>query len=291
MAGLPLDGGKIVLIGDPKTAKTPQFLESYGKKLRLLAGRFITGEDVNISMSDADAIAAFANTTLPSGKESITIAGLSLKGGDPSPVTARGVLSGIQVCLQHVYDSNSFEGRTILVQGVGKVGYALAELVIQAGGRALLSDISPEPMKRLRRQYRGSVEILPSPLDDEYAAYRTPCDVFAPCAAGAVLNARTIPMLSCKIIAGSANNQLETSGDGYALHRRGIVYAPDYVINAGGLINVYDETLPGGYNRDRVFQQVDAIASRIVNIIDTSNESGISTHKVADTLATQIIGP
>ena len=303
MADLPLDGGKIVLIADTRSLngeseqealtrlKSPAYLRAYGAKLRLLAGRFITGEDVNISMSDADTIAEVANTSYTDGTESITIAGLSTKGGDPSPVTAQGVMGGMRACLGHVYGTTDFTGRSVLIQGVGKVGFALAEMVVQAGGNVILSDVNAEPMKQLRRQYRGAVHILPDPRQDEFAVYATACDIFAPCAKGAVLNDRTIPLLRCKIIAGSANNQLQNDGHGYAINRRGIVYAPDYVINAGGLINVYDELHPSGYDRDRVFQQVDAIEGRIAEIIQASASSGVASNKVANGLATEKIGP
>ena len=292
MADLPLDGGKIVLIGDPKTVKSRRYLLAYGRILRDFAGQFVTGEDLNISMGDADIIAETANIPdKASGAESITIAGLSTKGGDPSPVTARGVLYGIFACLDHVFDTTSLEDRVVAIQGVGKVGSALAEMVLQEGAdHIVVSDTNADAIKALQRTLgKKAVHVVSEPDD----IYDVACDIFAPCAAGAVLNPHTIPRLAeagVRIVAGSANNQLATDGDGYKLFEAGIVYAPDYVINAGGLINVYDELQPGGYSRERVTAQVQAIGDRIADIVAASAAAHIPTNKVANGRANLKIG-
>lgn len=292
MAELPLDGGKIVLIGEPKTVKSREYLLAYGRILRDLAGQFVTGEDLNISMSDADTIAEAANVfDHASETESITIAGLSSKGGDPSPVTARGVLYGLKACLAHVFGTDSLAGRTVAIQGVGKVGSALAELVLAEGAaHIVVADTDPDAIKALQKQF-GRRQVLT--VNDPDEIYATACDVFAPCARGAVLNPRTIPSLAkagVRIIAGSANNQLAQDGDGYKLFEAGIVYAPDYVINAGGLINVYDELQPGGYSLERVTDQVEAIGERIADIVTASAAAHIPTNKVANGRANLKIG-
>jgi leucine dehydrogenase len=287
MAKLPLDGSKIVLIGDPNRVKSRDYLLSYGRILRnKWLDRNITGEDLNISMSDADIIAETANLMLPDGTESITIAGLSSKGGDPSPITARGVLYGIKACLQHVDGNDTLEGRTVAIEGVGKVGSALTGLLIAQGARVIAADKNPEAIKRVRKTYGRSVRAVENP-DDIYDAE---CDVFAPCAQGAILNRDTIPRLRCRIVAGSANNQLDVPHDGDDLFRRGIIYAPDYVINAGGLINVYDELHPGGYSLDRVQNAVAQIGKRIEDILTASAQVGLAPHRIADQQADSIIG-
>lgn len=287
MADLPLDGGKIVLIGDPGTVKTKEYLRAYGTILRSFAGQFITGEDVNITMDDADTIAETANTTHKDGMESVTIAGLSAKGGDPSPVTARGILYGMRACLAHTFGDTTFNGRTIAIEGIGKVGYPLAEMLIKGGADVILADINPVPMAQLQSRYPGNVRVLEQHED----IYTTTCDIFAPCARGAVLSQQTIPRLQCRIVAGSANNQLAAEGDGNALYSQQIIYAPDYVINAGGLMNVYDEIHPQGYSRTRVMAQVKKIENRIEDILESSARAGIPTNKIANGKANLKIGP
>ena len=286
IADLPLDGSKIVLIGE-LSVKSREYLLAYGRILRdQWLNSNITGEDIGITMANADVIAETANATLADGTESITIAGLSAKGGDPSPVTARGVLYGIRACLQYVYGSASLEGRTIAIEGVGKVGAALAELVILEGARVIAADTNPEAIRSLQERFGKVIR----PAEAPGAIYHADCDIFAPCAKGASLNRKTIPNLRCRIIAGSANNQLDVPHDGDDLFRRGIVYAPDYVINAGGLISVYDELHPDGYSRQRVLDAVGQIGKRIEDILVASANVGIAPHRIADQQADAIIG-
>lgn len=292
---LPLDGCKFVLIapGDisPENhfaaLKTPEYLHAYGRILYSFHKLgLITGEDLNVFMHDADVIAETANDDAAG---IITIAGLSAKGGDPSPITAQGVVHGMRACLEHTHGSDTFTGRTITIQGVGKVGFALAGLLIEEGAHVIAADTNSKSLEDLLRLFGDDVTLLME--SDEI--YDTGSDIFAPCAKGGILNRRTIARLEaagCKIVAGSANNQLDTPGDGYHLLKAGIAYAPDYVINSGGLLNIFAELDEHGYNEQRVLDAVALVRDRIADILTRSASAAIPTSKLADTHANRIVG-
>ncbi|MBI2640598.1 MAG: Glu/Leu/Phe/Val dehydrogenase, partial [Candidatus Sungbacteria bacterium] len=219
MAGLNQGGGKCVLIGDPKTMKTPELLRALGRKLNSLDGKFITGEDVNISVADIERVAE--ETPFVAGRSEAVPGG----SGDPSIMTALGVLHGIRAALKHRYGDDSFKDRTVAIMGVGKVGFRLARLLHQRQARLVFSDSDPHMVERALTEFSGARQVSVEEIYDQE------CDVFAPCALGSILNGETIPRLRCAVVAGAANNQLATPEDGHLLHARGISYAVDYVIN------------------------------------------------------------
>jgi leucine dehydrogenase len=269
-AGLNLGGGKAVIIGDSRKDKGEILFRAFGRMVESLHGRYITAEDVGTNVWDMDYISA----------ETRYVTGLvTSKGGsgDPSPFTALGVYQGIRACLKEVFESTSLEGRRVAIQGVGSVGYHLARYVRENGGKAIISDINREAVET-------AVEEFAAEAVDPDTIYDVDCDVFAPCALGAVLNDRTIPRLRCRIVAGSANNQLDDEGrHGDELHRRGILYAPDFVINAGGLINVYEEL--ERYNPERAKQKVSQLYDAIRQILAMAKKKSIPTHAAATQVA------
>jgi leucine dehydrogenase len=280
LAGLKYGGGKAVLIGDPKTQKTEEYLRAYGRKINYLNGAFITAEDVGISVADIETIA----------KETPYVVGRSegihngIKGsGDPSPITAIGIVYGIRAALEMVYGNDDISGKTFAIQGLGKVGFRLARLLYERGAKLIVSDVDSHMVERAVSEFRGVEVANPNEIHCQNV------DVFSPCALGGILNSRTIPQLRCKIVAGAANNQLETPEDANRLLGRSILYAPDYVINAGGLINVADELEPGGYNRERALRKVSRIYNTLKRIFERSSKEGISPSEVADTMAEEIL--
>lgn len=271
-AGLNLGGGKAVLIGNSKnlrkdTVKREAFWRAYGRYVETLGGRYITAEDVGTTPFDMTLVR----------QETDSVLGLPETSGDPSPFTAHGVVKGIKACVKEELGSSKLEGVKIAISGVGHVGASLAEMLAAEGAKLWISDIDQEALAEVSAK-TGAIIVDPN------AIYDLDVDVFAPCALGAILNDTTIPRLKAKIVAGSANNQLEDSNKhGVMLHERGIVYAPDYVINAGGLINVYQERI--GYNRDSSMHAIDAIYDRIREIIRESKETNVPTYLVADRMA------
>src|ERR671933_1781340 len=226
-SGLNLGGGKSVIFGDPDKDKSEALFRSFGRYIETLGGRYIVAEDVGTSTEDANFIRV----------ETSHVVGVDVTrggSGDPSPLTALGVLQGMRACVEEVFGTTSLEGRGVAVQGVGHVGYHLCRLLHEEGARLMVTDLEAEAVGRVVREF-GAKPVEP----DEILSM--PCDIFAPCALGAVVNDKSLPELQCPIIAGSANNILLEARHGAALAERGILYAPDYVINAGGLINVADE--------------------------------------------------
>jgi leucine dehydrogenase len=269
-AGLNLGGGKAVLIGNSKTDKNEMLFRSYGRFIQGIGGRYITAEDVGTSVQDMEWVRM----------ETDHVVGISraLGGsGDPSPFTALGVAEGIRAALHWQTGSDSLEGKCVAIQGVGHVGYHLVRHVVRAGGKAVVADIDQDNLNKVTTDF-GNVEVV-SPD----AIYSVACDIFAPCALGAVINDQTLPQLKCSIVAGSANNVLAEDRHAKALDERGILYAPDYVVNAGGLINVANEL--EGYNTDRATQQVHGIYDITTAIFRIAREEGITTAQAADTLA------
>lgn len=264
-AGLSLGGGKAVIIGDPKTMKSEPLFRAYGRFINTLGGRYITAEDVGIDINDVEYM--YKETDYCVGIES------SHGGsGDPSPYTALGTFQGIKACLQKVYGDEKLEGRVVAIQGVGAVGAKLAAMCKKEGATLYISDINPEKVKAVAAEVGAEV------LSPE-AILSVKCDVLAPCALGAVLNDTTIPKLNCQIVAGAANNQLDTLDHADQLLKKNILYAPDYVINAGGLMNVYLEI--EGYNVERAERMTRGIYYNLMNIFDISAEKKLSTARAA----------
>lgn len=263
-ADLPLGGGKAVIIADPQTDKTPELLRAYGAQVDRLGGSYITTADVGSTVSDLDVI---AETTR-------WVTGTSKGSGDPSPVTAYGVWHGLRAVAEVAFGEPSLAGRHVVVHGTGKVGGALARLLAEEGARLTLADV------------RTPTE-LAAELDAEIAdpadALTMRCDVLAPCALGPVVTEQTISRFQCAAIAGAANNQLASGELGRALTEAGIVYAPDYVINAGGLINVEDEL--HGYDSARAHAKAAAIADTLREIFTVATDEKIPTAEAADRLA------
>ena len=272
-AGLNLGGGKAVIIGDPKTDKSEALFRAFGRFVESLKGRFITGEDVGIDVNDIEYM--YMETRYVSG-----LSPAHGGGGDPAPVTAFGVIQGMQACVQEKLGRDSLKGLSVAVQGLGHGGFNLAARLLEEGAHVIGADIDPEKVERARSELK--IEIA-SPEE----IYDVDADIFAPCALGAVLNDHTIPRMRFKIIAGAANNQLEEDRHGVELHRRGILYAPDYVINAGGLINVYVEL--EGYDRERALRMTRGIYYNLRRVFDISRRENIPTFQAADRLVEERI--
>lgn len=269
-AGLNLGGGKAVIIGNSKTDKNEMLFRSYGRFVQGLGGRYITAEDVGTSVQDMEWVRM----------ETDHVVGISraLGGsGDPSPVTALGVYEGIKASLKWATGNESLAKRTVAIQGVGHVGYHLVKHVVQDGAQAIVADLDRENLLRVTHDFAG-VEVV-----DPAAIYDVDCDVFAPCALGAVVNDDTLPRLRCQIVAGSANNILAEDRHAKELEARGILYAPDYVVNAGGLINVANEL--DGYNQDRALKQARGIYDITTQIFAIARDENITTLSAANTLA------
>jgi leucine dehydrogenase len=272
-SGLNLGGGKSVIIADPRTDKSEALFRSFGRYIETLAGRYIVAEDVGTSTEDANFIRV----------ETSHVVGVDVTrggSGDPSPLTALGVRQGMRACAEAVFGTTSLQDRVVAVQGVGHVGYHLCRLLHEEGAGLIVTDVDDSAVERAVREFGAKAVEL-----DEILTI--PCDIFAPCALGAVLNDATIPELRCSIVAGSANNVLAESHHGEALSERGILYAPDYVINAGGLINVADEL--EGYNERRAVNRVMRIEDSIRRVIAISRRDDVPTNIAADTLALERI--
>jgi leucine dehydrogenase len=270
-AGLPLGGGKAVIIGDPKKDKSQALFRSYGRFVNSLDGRYITAEDVGTNVFDMEC--ALLETDFVTGTDPCH--GGS---GDPSPYTALGTFYGIKACLSKVFGDDSFKGRTFAVQGVGAVGAHLVGHLVKNGAKVIACDIDKDKLAAVKKEF--SIETVP-PED----IYKVKCDVFSPCALGAVINDKTIEYLQCKIVAGGANNQLERLDHADALKKRGICYAPDYVINAGGLMNVFLEL--EGYSRERCERMVQNIYHNVARVLKIADEMGVTTARAADVMVEQ----
>ena len=272
-AGLDLGGGKAVIIGDPRTDKSERLFRAYGRIVDSLRGRYITAEDVGTTTTDMDMVRRETEWALGN---SVALGGA----GDPSPVTARGLYAASRAVAQKVWGDPDLGGRRFAVQGVGKVGSALVQLLVEARVEVIVTD-AYEPAINAAVEKFG---VKPVDPDDIYSV---DCDIFSPCALGAGLNEMTIPRLNCQAIVGSANNQLATDDDAQHLAERGILYGPDFVVNAGGLINVYDELQ--GYSKTRALHRVDAIFDATLKILDTAEELGINPNLAAMRVAEQRI--
>ena len=270
VAGLNLGGGKSVIIGDNKTADREMIFRAHGRFVESLGGRYITAEDVGTSTADMDYV----------HMETDYVSGLAGRSGDPSPVTAHGVFRAIQASAKERWSNDDLSSRTIAIQGCGHVGYYLAKELHEAGAKLIVTDIDADRVKRVANEF-GARAVT---ADEIYAAQ---ADVFAPCALGAIINDKTIPRLQVEIVAGAANNQLLEERHGDALEQRKILYAPDYVANAGGVINVYSEL--AGWTSARAFRKADEIYDTILKVFTIAKAEGIPTYLAADRLAEQRI--
>ena len=274
VAGLDLGGGKAVLIGDP-AAKSEGMFRAFGRMVESLAGRYITAEDMNTTVDDMNPIRRETEHCTGSATE----AGGS---GDPAPVTAWGTFHGIRASLEVVTGSPDVAGRTVAIQGVGSVGFHLARFLHEAGAKLIYTDISARRLQTVVDAFGGRV------IEDDDEFFATDCDVVAPCAIGGILNTRTIPLIRAPIIAGAANNQLaDEQRDGEALTQRGIVYAPDYVINAGGLINVYSELQ--GLPAEKAMADAANIFNTVKKVINTARAKEITTTAASNQVAEERI--
>jgi len=265
-------GGKTVLIGDPKTVKTEAYLRAYGRYVQSLNGRFYTGEDMNIDEHDCEYMVM----------ESDFINGRADLSGNPSPVTAYGVYWGIKGCALEKWGNNSLKDKVVAVQGLGAVGRALCEYLHQEGAKLIVTDIMPEKVEQVVKVYNAKA-VKPEEI------YSVECDIFAPCSVGAILNDDTIPQLKCEIVAGAANNVLlDEKRHGDMLMERGILYAPDFVINGGGLINVYQEFFPP-YDREKTLKIVERIYDRLLYIFNLAKKYNINTQLAANRYAEERI--
>jgi leucine dehydrogenase len=270
VAGLNLGGGKSVIIGDNKTKNRELLFRAHGRFCESLGGRYITAEDVGTSTADMDYV----------HMETKNVSGLAGRSGDPSPVTAHGVFRAIQASAKERWGKDDISNRTIAVQGCGHVGYFLAKELHEAGARLIVSDIDSERVKRVATEF-GARAVGPDEI------YGVEADIFAPCALGAIINDKTIPQLKVEIVAGAANNQLHEERHGDILEQKGILYAPDYVANAGGVINVYSEL--AGWTSARSFRKADEIYDTVLKVFSIAKQDKVPTYQAADRLAEQRI--
>ena len=271
-AGLKLGGGKAVIIGDPKKLKSDEFLHSYGKFINSLGGKYFTAEDVNMGANDISQV----------NKTTKFVTGTPEVSGNPSPFTARGVYNGMKAGANVKFGSDSLAGKTIVVQGVGSVGYTLCEHLHKEGAKLKVYDICSDSVKK-------AVENLGATAISEEELLKTECDIFAPCAMGAVLNTENVKDLKCALIAGAANNVLVNSDTATALESKDILYLPDYVVNAGGVINCGMEIAEGVYDLKVINQKIDEIYDTTLKIIALAKENKITTYEAADEYAESII--
>lgn len=270
VSGLSLGGGKSVIIGDNRTEDREGIFRAHGRAVESLGGRYITAEDVGTSVDDMEFVRM----------ETSSVVGVHGKSGDPSPVTAYGVFRGIKACAEYRYGDPSLAGKHVAVQGLGHVGYSLCEHLASEGARLTVSDIDDARVERVVDEF-GAASVGADEI------YTVDVDIFAPCALGAAVNDETLAMFDCDIIAGAANNQLSEGRHGEALTARNILYAPDYVINAGGLANVYGEIQ--GWTPEMSREKAGEIYETLLRIFALAEEESVSTSVAADRMAETII--
>jgi leucine dehydrogenase len=270
-AGVNLGGGKAVIIGDPRTQKTEGLMRAMGRFIQSLGGEYQTGEDVGTTLDDMETL--YGET-----EHVVTLPEYCGGAGNIGPATAVGVHAAMKACAQEVWGSDSLEGRTIAMQGLGAVGWPALEEFVKEGATVIVSELDPEKLERARREFKVRT-VGPDEI------YAQPCDIFAPYALGAIIDDRTLPQLRCKIVCGSANNQLAEERHGDALQQKGILYAPDYIANAGGTIFDTDRLRKGGFNRERAWANVRRIRDRMAEVIAISRRERIGTWLAADRLA------
>jgi len=266
LAGIPFGGGKSIVLRPEGAINREKLFRVHGRFVESFGGRYITAEDVGTSPADMEYVRI----------ETRHVAGLPGHSGDPSPFTARGVLRALQSAAKHRWGSDELSGQTVALQGCGHVGYHLASNLHEAGARLIVSDVDASKTDRLVKEF-GATAVVPDEI------YRQQADVFAPCALGGIINDETIPQFKVEIIAGGANNQLLEERHGEELERRGILYAPDYAANAGGVINGCRELL--GWEPAQFAAKVDEIYDTVLDIFRTAEAEGIPTYRAADRLA------
>lgn len=269
MAGLPFGGGKSVIIGNSKTLKSEALFRAFGRFVNSISGRYVTAEDVGTSPADIAIV----------HKETPHVLGLEGKSGDPSPMTAYGVYKGIKSAVKYKLGRDSLDGVKIGVQGLGHVGYYLCKHLADEGAQLIVTDINKESIERCVTDFKATA-------CDANSIYTQEMDVYAPCALGATVNDETLPRLKCSIIAGAANNVLAEDRHGIALMNRGILYAPDYVINAGGIINVSFEN---NYSKDAAMAKTENIYTTLTEVFDRSKKDSQPTNVIADEMARQLV--
>jgi leucine dehydrogenase len=268
-AGLAQGGGKAVIIGDRSELATPDLFRAYGRFIEGLGGRYITAEDVGTTVADMEIVST--ETEFVSG-----LARSSGGSGDPSPATARGVIAAMTAIGERLWGTADLRGRRVAIKGVGKVGMSLAERLHTRGAEIVVADVDDRAAAHAGDRFGAKIV----PVED---VHRVDCDIFSPCALGADLNPDTIPELACSAVAGSANNQLLTVEDAKRIAERGILYAPDFVVNAGGIINIAAER--GGYDPDRAAAMIDAIHDNLTEVFRIADEQGINTEHAAEAMA------
>jgi leucine dehydrogenase len=269
---LNLGGGKAVIIGDAKTMKSEAMMRRFGKFVNSLGGKYITAEDVGIAPSDMAHVSMETNH----------VVGLPWKSGDPSPVTAYGTYAGMKAAAKVAYGSDSLTGKKVLVQGVGSVGRSLVDHLVKEGAIVMISDIYEGSLKRVT-DVHSSVQVV-----DNNTVFDLEMDIYAPCALGATVNDDSLSKLKCTIIAGAANNQLANENiHGQAVLDKGIIYAPDYAINAGGVMNCYAEVK--GFSSDWAMNLASDIYYTIYGILERSKKENIPSHVIANRMAEERI--
>jgi valine dehydrogenase (NAD+) len=269
VAGLDLGGGKAVIVGDPGKVKSDELLIDYARFVESFEGRYLTAEDVGTTQADLDLIGE--HTRYATGRSA------SLGGsGDPSPLTAYGVVRAMEAAAEAIFGTASLAGRHVAVNGVGKVGHDVAVLCAERGARITVADISPQAVASVLDQTSAEVA-TPAEI------HTTECDIYAPCALGGALSARTVPELGCRVVCGAANNQLDTPDVDEALQARGIAYVPDYVANAGGIINIAYEQ--GGYNPAAAKRHVGRIYDTTKTLFEQAHRTGETLSALADRMA------
>ncbi len=266
MANLPFGGGKVIIMGDASKDKSPALLRALGKCIEGFGGHYITAEDVGTSVEDMDSILETTSYALGGSKGS----------GDPSPFTAIGVCEGIRLSVKYRLQKSSLDSVKIAIQGLGHAGYHLCKLLAKEGAQLIVTDINHKLVDKVVEKFKARA-VLPD------AIYGVEADVFAPCALGGILNDHTIPQLKCVVVAGSANNQLDANIHGKILADKQILYAPDYVINAGGIINVSYEG--PSYDSERVIRHVKKIPETLLHVFQTAETLQIPTSEAADLIA------
>ena len=275
LAGVPFGGGKAVIIGESRQAKTPQLFEAFGRLVDSLGGRYLTAEDIGTTTADMASVARATRHVAGLGRAP------GEAGGDPGPKTALGVYLGIEAAVRFRLGRQDLQGLTLAVQGVGGVGYHLCGLLAGAGAQLRVADVRAAAVQRVCEEFGARAVPVEEVLAEEV-------DVLAPCALGAVLNAQSIPRLRARIIAGAANNQLAQGQDGQALQAAGILYAPDYVINAGGIISVSRE-LHGGGTEEQVIADIQGIPARLTEVFERARRENRPTNAVADQMARELL--
>jgi len=275
MAGLPFGGGKAVIIGDARTAKTPELFAAFGRMVDSLRGRYVTAEDVGTTTADMAHVERVTKYVSGLGRAP------GEAGGDPAPMTALGVFLGIRAAVKFRLGRADLAGLTVAVQGAGGVGYHLCGMLAAAGARLKVADVLPRALERVCDEFKAAPVPAVQVLEEQ-------ADVLAPCALGAILDARSTRKLRVPVVAGAANNQLATPEDGEALRAAGILYAPDYVINAGGIISVAREYYGG--TEAQVIEDIQGIPARLTEIFERARREGRAPNEVADRMARERLG-